>query len=125
MAGLALGFSAPGYGASEGLSATQQDGAPARRAGRLERRGARERTRPAGDHHLHATRRHGVPGAGDTHLAAAAGGAGSDGGADPRQRAARRRADEDAVGEKELPLVELKGASGPGYYFSATDKAPA
>ena len=27
--------------------------------------------------------------------------------------------------EKELPLVELKGASGPGYYFSATDKAPA
>ena len=26
--------------------------------------------------------------------------------------------------EKELPLVELKGTSGPGYYFSATDKAP-
>jgi len=27
--------------------------------------------------------------------------------------------------EKELPVVELKGASGVGYYFSATDKAPA
>ena len=26
--------------------------------------------------------------------------------------------------EKELPVVELKGANGPGYYFSATDKAP-
>src|SRR5690242_2755116 len=26
--------------------------------------------------------------------------------------------------EKELPVLELKGASGPGYYFSATDKAP-
>jgi len=27
--------------------------------------------------------------------------------------------------EKELPVIELKGAGGPGYYFSATDKAPA
>ena len=27
--------------------------------------------------------------------------------------------------ERELPVVEFKGASGPGYYFSATDKAPA
>jgi hypothetical protein len=27
--------------------------------------------------------------------------------------------------EKELLVVELKGAAGPGYYFSATDKAPA
>ena len=26
--------------------------------------------------------------------------------------------------EKELPVIELKGAAGPGYYFSATDKAP-
>jgi hypothetical protein len=26
--------------------------------------------------------------------------------------------------EKELPVIEIKGASGPGYYFSATDKAP-
>ena len=27
--------------------------------------------------------------------------------------------------EKELPVVEFEGATGPGYYFSATDKAPA
>jgi hypothetical protein len=27
--------------------------------------------------------------------------------------------------EKELPVIEFKGATGPGYYFSATDKAPA
>ena len=43
-------------------------------------------------------------------------------------RASVQRAADDAKSqavEGELPLAELAGASGSGYYFSATDKAPA